>query len=88
MLAYVLKAMGDDLTAVIGAQVPQVLLFGLLELSRGFFMILQHCYFSICSAITFVLRMTCIFLFIWWLKCCCILYGSVCVCVLNLHAEH
>lgn len=24
MLAYVLKAMGDDLTAVIGAQVPQV----------------------------------------------------------------
>lgn len=25
MLAYVLEAMGDDLTAVIGAQVPQVL---------------------------------------------------------------
>lgn len=24
MLAYVLKAMGDNLTAVIGAQVPQV----------------------------------------------------------------
>jgi len=24
MLAYVLKAMGDDLTAVIGAHVPQV----------------------------------------------------------------
>lgn len=27
MLAYVLNAMGDDLTAVVGAQVPQVLLF-------------------------------------------------------------
>lgn len=24
MLAYVLKSMGDDLTAVVGAQVPQV----------------------------------------------------------------
>lgn len=31
MLAYVLKAMGDDLTAIVGAHVPQVISYLIKE---------------------------------------------------------
>lgn len=37
MLAYVLRAMGDDLTAVIGALVPQVSSYNSLRLGEFYF---------------------------------------------------